>query len=168
MNDHSAYHRQAAEALLEGTEGEQRKAGEQALHALIDLWLDGAQADPADVVQIGIDDLASATQGQPPDQRVASIQQTLTRRQADKLVRQAVAMALPVARGEQPAQQALPEAERLAQQIDELLAEVRALPDASLRQRLLSDLASADLDCRYVISGGNGATSTRLARQLDS
>ena len=59
------------------------------------------------------------------------------------------------------------EARTIAQEIDGLLPQVKQLGDAALKERLLRELADADLECRYIKDGDSSVMSIRLNQYSD-
>lgn len=57
-------------------------------------------------------------------------------------------------------------AQTISGEIDTLLPQVHALQTAELKMRLLGELADADLECRYVLEGEEGAVSLRLSHYM--
>ena len=158
-----------ADAVLEDVDPRDRAEGERLVHSIVRRW--GANPDdPAwqDVLRIARDDLLDRLAKAGDHPTLDTLRQIALEQRVGDLSSRSLSLAQRFARADARAEDAQQEASVIAGELDQLLAEVKALAeDSELRRRLTRNLADTDLEVRYVIDGGEGATSIRLAHLLE-
>ncbi len=158
-----------ADAILGDIDPGERAEGELLVHSIVHGW-GGDPDDPLwqDIVRIAHEDLRERLAKAGDRSTLDTLRDIALEQRVEDVSSRVLSLAQPVARGETPAADAQPDASEIAGEVDELLEAVKALAeDSELRRRLTRELADAALDVRFVLDGGEGATSTRLARSLE-
>jgi hypothetical protein len=158
-----------ADAVLADVAPGDRAEGERLVRSIVHGW-GGRPDDPQwqDVARIARDDLLDRVAKAGDRPTLDTLRDIVLEQRVADLSSRSLSLAQQFARTETPAAEAEPAASAMADEVDGLLEEVKALAEGSeLRRRLTRDLADADLEVRFVLDGGEGATSIRLARALE-
>ncbi len=158
-----------ADAALGDVDPGERAEGELLVRSIVHGW-GGDSDDPLweDIVRIAREDLLDRLAKAGDRSTLDTLRDIALEQRVEDVSSRVLSLAQPVARGETPAADAREAASVIAGETEQLLEEVRALAeDSELRRRLTRELADAGLDIRFVLGGGEGATSIRLARSLE-
>lgn len=158
-----------ADAILGDVDPGDRAEGELLVHSIVHGW-GGDSDDPLweDIVRIAHGDLRERLAQAGDRSTLDTLRDIALEQRVEALSSRSLSLAQPVARGENSAAEAQPDASEIAAETDQLLEAVQALAeDSELRRRLTRELADTDLDVRFVLDGGEGATSIRLARSIE-
>ena len=166
-NRDARYEAVAAE-VLSGLNDRDTAEGLGHIKVLVYSWYDDAgDIDPDDLFHIGLADLKQALAHVTGTRRVQALGALALERTVETLSSRAFRLAQGVIDETTSAQSVQGEASAIAQDIDALLPRVKLLHDVSLRERLLRELADADLECRYIKEGDNSVMSIRLNQYSD-
>ena len=158
-----------ADALLDGVDSGDRAEGELLVRSIVHGW-GGDSDDPLwqDIVRIAHEDLRERLATAGDRSTLDTLRDIALEQRVEALSSRSLSLAQPVARGETSAAEVQPGASEIAAEADQLLEAVKALAeDSELRRRLTRELADTNLDVRFLLDGGEGATSIRLARSIE-
>ncbi len=164
--DRETIYADVSQIALIGLAGEPYAEGQTLVRALVDEWLSATQVDLSDMIRVGTADLAQALQNQTPVDRLTTLRNLVLERSVQRLSSRALRLARSVVDQPATSNEVSPTAQQIANEIDSLLPNVKALTDAALQQRLMRELADADLEMRFVIEGAKGLVSIRLNRYV--
>lgn len=153
-----------SQIALTGLAGEPYAEGQTLIRTLVDEWLSATQVDLDDMVRVGTADLTQALKDQTPESRLTTLRNLALERSVQRLSNRALLLARSVVDQPTTSNAVSPTARQIANEIDTLLPNVQALTDAALQQRLMRELADADLEMRFIIEGVTGLVSIRLNR----
>ncbi len=158
-----------ADAILGDVDPGERAEGELLVRSIVHGW-GGDSDDPLwqDIVRIAHEDLRERLAKAGDRTTLDTLRDIALEQRVEALSSRSLSLAQPVACGESSAAEAQPAASEIAGEVDQLLEAMQALEeDSELRRRLTRELADTTLDVRFVLDGGEGATSIRLARSIE-
>ena len=158
-----------ADAILGDVDPGDRAEGERLVRSIIHGW-GGSSDDPlwGDIVRIARADLLDRLAKAGDRSTLDTLRDIALEQRVADLSSRSLSLAQPVARGETSAAEVQTGASEIAAEADQLLEAVKALAeDSELRRRLTRELADTNLDVRFLLDGGEGATSIRLARSIE-
>ena len=168
MGDLDARYKAAADAVLADLNEKESAEGVKHLKVLVDSWYhDAGNIDPDSLFRIGMSDLKEAIGNASGTKLVQTLDALALERTVETLSSRAFRLAQGVIDETTSAQSVESDANTISKEIDTLLPRVKALPDESLKQRLLRELADADLECRYIKEGDRSLMSIRLNQYSD-
>ena len=162
--DQESRYQATADKVLAGLSGQDYEDGMVLVKRIVDEWFDGAGSiNQDDLYRIGLSDLKSALEGVSDSEILNQLGMMVLKIEVDNLSAAAFQLASRVVNGDLTAQEARADAEVMSEKINALLKQIHHIQDKEMKQRLLNEMADADLECRYVLEGGNGIMSLRLS-----
>jgi len=126
----------------------------------------GNDPDRDEIIQVLVSDLDQAAQQVPRDSRLGLLRARLTEREVRRLNVQIFDMAKRVHAGDMPAQAAAPIAQDMLERVAELRQTTESDVPPAYRADILRQLQETFLEATWIVSGGEGATSSRLDRHI--
>lgn len=167
-DNREARYKDVAAEILSGLNDHDSAEGLEHIKVLVNSWYnDAGDINPDDLFRIGITDLKQAVANLSGAKRVQTLAALALERTVETLSSRAFRLAQGVIDETTSAQSVQGEASAIADEIDALLPRVKLLHDVALKERLLRELADADLECRYIKEGDSSIMSIRLNQYSD-